>query len=131
MDVLKVLRMALLHDFGEIYVGDITPADAIDRDEKYRLERRAVLQVFNKLPRGADYIDLWEEYEQGVSPEARFVRQLDRLEMALQASVYEHQQLADLSEFFVSAEQALTAPGLQSLLEALKALRTQTYDPSP
>ena len=124
----KVLRLALLHDFGEIYVGDLTPADGIDRGEKWRLERHAVLQVLHKLPRGADYLALWEEYERGASPEAQFVRQIDRLEMALQASVYEHQGLADLSEFFTSVEQALAAPALQAILHELKTLRVEADD---
>jgi putative hydrolase of HD superfamily len=123
LDALKVLRMALLHDFGEIYAGDITPADGIDRGEKRRLERQAMRQVLRKLPRGLDYIALWEEYERGESPEAQLVRQIDRLEMALQASVYEHQELADLSEFFTSVEQGLTAPALQAILHDLKAMR--------
>ncbi len=125
LDASKVLRMVLLHDFGEIYAGDITPADGIDRSEKVRLERRAVLRVLKKLPRGADYIELWDEYEMGASPEARFVRQIDRLEMALQASVYEHQDLADLSEFFASVEQALSAPALLSILQELNAMRAE------
>ena len=128
LDASKVLRLALLHDFGEIYVGDLTPADGIDRGEKWRLERHAVLQVLHKLPRGADYLALWEEYERGASPEAQFVRQIDRLEMALQASVYEHQGLADLSEFFTSVEQALAAPALQAILHELKTLRVEADD---
>ncbi len=130
LDASKVLRMALLHDFGEIYAGDITPADGIDRSEKMRLERHAVRQVLHKLPRGADYIALWEEYERGTSPEAQFVRQIDRLEMVLQASVYEHQDLADLSEFFTSVEQVLSAPTLQVILNELKAMRAEEGDPA-
>jgi putative hydrolase of HD superfamily len=128
LDASKVLRMALLHDFGEIYAGDMTPADGIDRGAKLRLERRAVRQVLSKLPRGSDYIALWEEYERGASPEARFVRQIDRLEMALQASVYEHQELADLSEFYTSVEQVLSAPALQSILHELKTMRFDRGD---
>ncbi|ETW95356.1 MAG: phosphodiesterase [Candidatus Entotheonella factor] len=129
LDACKVLRMALLHDFGEIYAGDITPAHGIDRSEKVRLERQAVHQVFGKLTRGADYLALWEEYERGASPEAQFVRQIDRLEMVLQASVYEHQELADLSEFFTSVEQALSTPALQSILHELKAMRAEEGGP--
>jgi putative hydrolase of HD superfamily len=128
LNAAKVLRMALLHDFGEIYAGDITPADGIDRGDKQRLEQQAVRQVLHKLPRGAAYVALWEEYERGTSPEARFVRQIDRLEMALQASVYEHQALTDLSEFFTSVEQALSAPALQAILHELKAMRVAESD---
>ena len=99
----KVLRLALLHDFGEIYAGDLTPGDAISSEEKHEREATAVAQVLGKLPNGAEYTALWQEYETGATPEAQLVRQVDRLEMGLQASVYERQGLADLSEFYASA----------------------------
>jgi putative hydrolase of HD superfamily len=123
LDARKVMRMALLHDFGEIYAGDLTPADAVSHGEKYHREHQSIRHVLTKLPRGAEYVALWEEYEAGGSPEAQFVRQVDRLEMALQASVYEHQGLADLSEFFGSVEPALAAPPLQAILRDLERLR--------
>ncbi len=123
LNALKVLRMALLHDLGEIYVGDLTPADGVSPEDKQQRERQSITQVLQKLPQGATYVAVWEEYEQGESPEARFIRQLDRLEMALQASVYEHQGLADLSEFFTSVEHVLTDPALREILQELEALR--------
>lgn len=123
LDPGKVLRLALLHDFGEIYAGDITPFDGIDRAEKLRREQAGVAQVLAKLPQGERYLALWEEYETQHSPEARFVRQIDRLEMALQASVYEHQGLGDLSEFFDYVRSFLNQPELQGILRALEGLR--------
>lgn len=123
LDRLKVMRMALLHDFGEIYAGDIMPSDPISRAEKKALEVEAIQQVLGKLPQGERYIALWEEYERQESAEARWVKQMDRLEMVLQASVYEQQGLADLSEFFESVEPFLTEPELRTILQALKALR--------
>ena len=67
LDVNKALRMALLHDFGEIYAGDFTPADLISEDEKSRLEEELVRQVLAKLPDGPAYIALWEEFEAGAA----------------------------------------------------------------
>ncbi|HEY3341621.1 MAG TPA: HD domain-containing protein, partial [Anaerolineae bacterium] len=99
LDMQKVLRLALLHDFGEIYAGDITPADAVSPEEKHRREREAVQQVFARLPRGAEYLALWQEYEENQTDEARFVKQMDRLEMALQATVYEQQHIVNAEEF--------------------------------
>jgi putative hydrolase of HD superfamily len=119
----KVIRLALLHDFGEIYAGDITPSDGVSRAEKVRQEQAGVAQVLAKLPQGERYLALWEEYEQQRSPEARFVRQIDRLEMALQASVYEHQGLADLSEFFDSVREFLNEIQLQAILRELEEMR--------
>ena len=107
LDTAKVIRMALIHDLGEIYAGDLTPADNIDKKNKYQLEKQSVIKVLKKLPNGFRWMVLWEEYEKSRSVESQFVRQLDRLEMALQASVYEHQGFADLSVFFTSANRSL------------------------
>jgi putative hydrolases of HD superfamily len=123
LDAGKVIRLALLHDFGEIYAGDITPFDGIDRAEKIRREQAGVAQVLAKLPQGERYLALWKEYEGQHSPEARFVRQIDRLEMALQASVYEGQGLGDLSEFFDYVRSFLSEPELQRILRELEGLR--------
>ena len=115
--------MALLHDFGEIHAGDLTPADGVPKAEKHRRERESVVQVLGKLPRGAEYIALWDECAEGKSAEARLVRQLDRLEMVLQASVYEHQGFGDLSEFYDSVREVLAdAPGREILAE-LESIR--------
>jgi putative hydrolase of HD superfamily len=122
LDLLKVLRLVLLHDFGEIYAGDIIPADRLDPQEKYRRERESALQVLEKLPNGAVYITLWQEYEDGASPEARFVKQMDRLDMGLQATVYEQQGMINAGEFLASIEAALGTPELRSILEALELL---------
>lgn len=96
----KVLRMALLHDLGEAYVGDITPLDNVPKDVKTAREEDALHRILGKLPGGQNLIDSWHEYEQQSSDEARFVKQIDRLELALQAAVYEHQGLIDGREFY-------------------------------
>ena len=124
LDVNKVVRMALIHDLGEIYAGDFTPKDKINKNQKFQLERQSILQVFNKLPNGWKWVNLWEEYEEGNSAEAKFVRQLDRLEMLLQASVYEQQGQADLSDFFSSTGWDVFSPELQSIFNVLEDLRT-------
>ena len=122
LDADRAIRMALLHDFGEIYAGDLTPQDRIEPDEKHRLERQAVERAFRDLPGGEDYLALWEEYETGRTAEARFVHQIDRLEMALQASVYERSGYPDLQEFLESADQGISEPALRRILEAVSAL---------
>jgi putative hydrolases of HD superfamily len=122
LDAGRVLRLALLHDFGEIYAGDLIPSDGIDPQEKVRRELDSATRVFSKLPNGAVYLRLWQEYEAGETPEAVFVRQIDRLEMALQAGVYEQQGLIDPQEFYDSAARALVEPQLVALLEEIRAM---------
>jgi len=125
LDICKVLRMALVHDFGEIYAGDIIPQDGISPEQKFRLELDSVRRVFSRLPAGDQYLTLWQEFEAGESPEARFVRQVDRLEMGLQAAVYTRQGFPNMAEFFTSAATSLTDPVLQNLLSEF------TQSPAP
>lgn len=52
---------------------------------------------------GGDEIEaLWQEYEDGVTDEAKLVKELDKLEMIVQAGEYEREQGKDLSDFFAS-----------------------------
>jgi putative hydrolase of HD superfamily len=117
-----VLRLALLHDFGEIYAGDIIPSDGVPPERKRQLERESVQRVFEGAPRGNDYLRLWEEFEAGESPEASFVRQIDRLEMGLQAMVYRVQGVENMEEFIQSAREALSDSELVELLAQAEVL---------
>lgn len=86
LDKYKVILMALIHDMGEIYTGDISANSVFSSKEKEEAERRDMQEVFRMLPdRHRDfYISLWEEYESGVTPEARFVKAFDKGETILQ-----------------------------------------------
>lgn len=126
LDKTKVMQMALIHDLGEIYAGDFTPRDEVDKQAKYQLEKKSLTQILDKLPNCSYWINLWEEYEQGKSPESQFIRQIDQLEMVLQASVYEHQELANLSEFFTSSDQALQSFPIKSIFQAIENLRNNS-----
>lgn len=129
LDITTILRLALLHDVGEIDAGDLTPADRVPRAEKVQREYDSLTRVLRRLPHAAQYLALWQEYEAASSPEARLVRQVEKLEMALQASVYEHQQLADLDEFFTSVQPAMEAQPLRQILSALQSLRQTPQAP--
>jgi putative hydrolase of HD superfamily len=114
----KALRIALVHELGEVYAGDITPVDGVSAEEKASLERDSIRRVLAGLWGGKEYLVLWEEFEAGLSPEACFVRELDRLEMGLQAAAYRVEGNERMGEFFESARRSVSAPGLRALLEA-------------
>ena len=61
----------------------------------------------------------WHAYERQDDPEARFVRQLDRLDMAVQAVRYRRLHGADLREFLASASRVIDHPALRPLFDAL------------
>lgn len=86
LDKYKVILMALIHDMGEIYTGDISANSVFSSEDKEKAERHDIQEVFGMLPdRHRDlYISLWEEYEEGLTPEARFVKAFDKGETILQ-----------------------------------------------
>jgi putative hydrolase of HD superfamily len=95
----RVVRMALLHDLAESRIGDLTPEEKELLGETHRRgEEEAMLIILNGLPLGlaGRYLDLWREYQEGKSPEARVVHQADRLEMILQALEYEEEGIEPL-----------------------------------
>lgn len=123
LDAARVMRLALLHDIGEIHAGDLTPYHDVSHEEKKRRERESVAIVLGRIPGGDRYLADWDEYASGASPEARFVKVVDRLELLLQAAVYEHSHDVDLEEFFSSVASELAEPRLAPVVEAIGALR--------
>lgn len=103
----KTCRMAVAHELGEVYAGDITPVDGVSKEEKYRLERESLLRVLAGAPGAGEILALWEEFEEGASPEARLLRRLDRLEMGIQAAVYRAEGFPRMEEFLESARKAV------------------------
>jgi putative hydrolase of HD superfamily len=120
-DPLKLLQLALIHDAGEVHAGDITPADNVAVDEKQAEERSSVERIFGALAQGKELIALWEEYEAGVSPEARLVKQLDRLEMAIQAAIYRRSEGIETAEFVASAAEVIELPAIRALFDEIRS----------
>uniref|UniRef100_A0A9I9CIF9 5'-deoxynucleotidase n=1 Tax=Cucumis melo TaxID=3656 RepID=A0A9I9CIF9_CUCME len=101
----KCIKMAIVHDIAEAIVGDITPYDGISKSEKLRREQEALDHMCKLLGGGSraqEISELWMDYENNSSPEAKIVKDLDKVEMILQALEYENEQGKDLDEFFQS-----------------------------
>jgi len=113
----KALKMALIHELGEVYAGDITPVDGVPAAEKQRRERDSLYRVLAGSSGAAALIALWEEFEEGRSPEARLLRRLDRLEMGLQAALFRARGFAGMEEFMDSAERTVDQGFLREILD--------------
>ncbi|XP_047330769.1 5'-deoxynucleotidase HDDC2 [Impatiens glandulifera] len=101
----KCIKMAIVHDIAEAIVGDITPDDGIPKLEKSRREQEALNHMCKLLgegPRAKEMHELWLEYEENSTLEAKVVKDFDKVEMILQALEYETEQGKDLDEFFQS-----------------------------
>jgi len=123
----KLVRMALIHEAGEVYAGDITPVDGVSPADKHVRERDSAERVFRGLPQAADYLALWQEFEENATAEARIVKQADRLEMLLQAVVYEKLGYHDFEEFFANTKPLMKDPEFKRLFEELR----KTREPEP
>ena len=86
VDVLKVLKMVLIHDIVEIDAGDIFIYDTAKNHSNTEEERKAAQRIFGILPKkqADEMLSIWEEFESGQTPEAKFARTMDRLEPLLQ-----------------------------------------------
>lgn len=86
IDQLRVLKMLLLHDVIEIEAGDTFCFDVAGNKDKAEREQRAADQVFGLLPaeQAIEFRAVWDEFEAGVTTEARFANALDRFQVLLQ-----------------------------------------------
>ncbi|KAF3938915.1 hypothetical protein ABW19_dt0200494 [Dactylella cylindrospora] len=121
----KCVKMAIVHDMAESLVGDITPLDGIPKPEKHRRELATMEYLTGTLLApisesiAAEFMDLWMEYEDGKTPEAIFVKDVDRYELVLQTIEYEKTHQIDLKEFLHVAEGVKTPFMKEWVAEAL------------
>ena len=118
----KILKMILLHDLAESKIGDYTP-NQISKENKIKIENKAYDEIINSLPDAIklQYGQIWEEYQKQESPESKIVHQIDKLEMALQAKMYQKEGSPKeaIESFFKSAENEITHPKLKELFNQI------------
>lgn len=142
LDPARVLALALIHDLPEAEIGDWTPYSpddvsagdsAGDRAQflnarhtrspertsaKRAAEQAAINQLVSVLPAsaGTTLAGLWQELVDGTSPEARFVKQVDRLETFLQSRAYlDEDPSRPMASFSTEASAEITDPVLASV----------------
>ncbi|MEO6684519.1 MAG: HD domain-containing protein [Dyadobacter sp.] len=86
IDVLKVVKMVLIHDIVEIDAGDTFLYDTTKNHTNTDEESLAAKRIFGLLPdeQRDELIAVWEEFETGETAEAKFAKTMDRLEPLLQ-----------------------------------------------
>ena len=86
INISKVIKMVLIHDIVEIDAGDVIVYDTKMREQAQMKEAEAAERIFGILPEDQkqDFIDLWKEFEEKESPEAKFAAAIDRFEPILQ-----------------------------------------------
>lgn len=122
----RSVKMALIHDLGEATIGDIITRRGkrvLSNSKRKREIERAALESILSLVDAREYTALFDEYEAQITKEARFVFQLDKLEMAIQAYEYEKKYTLNLEEFFESARSVVQDKPLVEVLDDIEKLR--------
>lgn len=145
LDSDRVLKLAMVHDLAESIVGDAPPYEAHEVPDRSNLEavraffsvrhnrspvqsaakkageHEAFLELAAGMPPGtqSELSSLWAEYEGQSTPEARFVKDVDRLEAYLQALHYgEHDPDLPLWGFTDMADNEIAHPTLTAIRDA-------------
>lgn len=124
LDRAKLLALALTHDLAEVVLSDI-PGPALrylPAEAKQQAEERALGDLLASLPTRDELLSGWREFETAASPEGRLVRDADRLDMLIQAFLYETAQGARLDEFW-SEPFAFSFVAAEHLYQVLRARR--------
>ena len=126
VDLLKVIKMLLIHDIVEIDAGDTFLYDTKKSHDNTEEELMAAKRIFGMLPeaQGTELLALWEEFEAGASKEAQFAKSMDRLEPMMQNASNEG---GTWSEFDLHIDQVTKntvkiKPGSETLYEYAKGL---------
>lgn len=85
LDMEKMLKLALVHDLPELYAGDFSIFDKEGRKEKKEKEALAAKKLFSQLPEDLEkeIMDLFKEYEEQETPEAKIVKGFDKIQPLL------------------------------------------------
>ncbi len=121
LDTEKIIKMTLLHDLAEAITGDLTPDD-VTKPKKEKMENHAMKKILATLPKSlrVKYAKLWIEYQQNSTKEAKFLHQIDKLEMTLQAKSYKKRfTKKQLKPFFDSAKKEITDPELKKAFKKI------------
>ncbi|KAL7748462.1 hypothetical protein RI367_006157 [Sorochytrium milnesiophthora] len=123
VDKNRAIKMAIVHDLAEAIAGDITPYDGVSKEDKFQLEKDGMDRLCGLV--GNDSIaneirGLWLEYEDASTPTARLVKDLDKLEMLVQALEYEKRTGTKLESFYQSTWDVFEHP-------ETKAIAAQVY----
>jgi len=129
----KLVKMAIIHDLGEIFTGDIVwiRGNIIDiekRRKKEQIEAKGMEKIFRIVDKTGEYTDIFKEMVERKTVEADIFWQLDKLEMGIQALDYEKRTGKDLGEFFISVDLQLSHPHLRSIFAQVLAERPKTKE---
>lgn len=85
LDLLRALKMLIIHDLVEIDAGDTFAYDTAGMVDQHEREAVAANRIFGLLPpdQALDFRALWDEFESRITPESKFAAAIDRFQPML------------------------------------------------
>ncbi|CCG81224.1 HD domain-containing protein C4G3.17 [Taphrina deformans PYCC 5710] len=130
LDKARMMKIAVVHDMAEAIVGDITPLSETTKAEKQALELGAMVRICQDLLPASqrqtadELMALFLEYEHKTSPEARFVKDVDKYELVLQTFEYERAgRVKRRLDDFVGSSRQIVHPLVRSWCDEVLAAR--------
>lgn len=127
LNVEKLLRIALLHDWAEVRVGDMprTATLYFGAEARKQAETAAFSDIVSQIDDDGSYLDLYNDYERRESLEAKLVKAADVLDLLIQVLALERAGAHGLDEFWEVAEKPefnLEGTAEQIVQELLKSI---------
>jgi putative hydrolases of HD superfamily len=85
VDINKVLQMIVIHDLAEVKAGDYHAFENVPAN-KHDLEEKVLIAMVDNLAMAtkSNFLSLWNEFELGITEEAKFAQSLDKMEVLIQ-----------------------------------------------
>jgi putative hydrolases of HD superfamily len=133
IDVHRAMEIALVHDLAELRIGDLPRTSSHYFPEGAKKEAEAAAMADVLAPVAERALPLYEEYQQGTTPEARLVKACDKLQLMLKVAVYERWGTGALAEFWDNPDNFPDGgfPAVRELFEALRERRNGSTPPPP
>lgn len=128
LNVEKCIKIALIHDIGEVYTGDIVTRfreedQPVSNEGKKHLSDESTKKLIFTLPTEfrKEFSELWEEYHNKNSKEANLVKELDSLDSSIQLLEYKNRtKVGLLSEHLETADRQIKSPEIRKLFEEIR-----------
>ena len=124
----KFIKMALIHDIGESIIGDVLWYDkenGINREilSKKEKDESAAMKKILELLGSDEYIDLWKEMEEKKTREAKMHKEIDRLDLALQAYFNERRTGVNLDGLIDYADKFIESDEIMEIMKEIRKSR--------
>lgn len=126
LDAEKCMKMGMIHDLCEVYSGDIPDClheeeRTMSTEEKKKRETKGMEKILSQLPKDLteEFESLWNEFEKRETKEAKLVKDLDKLEMCLQAEDYVKKGNRGLDEFFEDGNQNIHTQEIKEIFRKI------------